>query len=154
MTNYLRLLLSALLLVSVTALQATEITVDNPWIRAAPPNAPALAAFMRLTNNTDKEIKLESVSGKGYERIELHRTVDVDGMMKMMKQSFIPIPAKGSTVLKPGSWHIMLIKPESVPEMETNVALTLYFSNGVDIEINAKVKVGKMAHKHVMPASE
>jgi copper(I)-binding protein len=31
------------------------------------------------------------------------------GMMKMIKQDFMSIPAHGKLTLKPGSWHIMMI---------------------------------------------
>jgi copper(I)-binding protein len=29
------------------------ISVDNPWARSAPPNAPILGAFMEISNHSD-----------------------------------------------------------------------------------------------------
>ena len=150
MKQYLSLFLVILGLSWLSSATATEtsISVHDAMVRAAPPNAPALAAFMLLRNPSDKEIKLLSVSATGYQRIELHRTVHEDNMMKMVKQAFIPIPAKGETLLQAGSWHMMLLKPEKVPAIGDEVALTLHFDNEENMIVKAVVKVASTKHSH------
>ncbi|MBL7002806.1 MAG: copper chaperone PCu(A)C [Gammaproteobacteria bacterium] len=111
--------------------QASEIQVNDPWLRAAPPSAPALAAFMQLKNTSDKAIALIALKGDAsLGKLELHRTTMENGMMKMTPQESIPVAAHSSTILKPGSWHIMLIKPDSVPKKGEQIQLTLVFDNG------------------------
>lgn len=121
----------------------TEIVINNPWVRSAPPNAPVLGLFMQINNNTDHDIKLLSANASGYKRIELHRAVVQGDMMKMVKQEFMPIPAKGKLHLKPGSWHIMLINPESVPRKGDTVMIDLIFDNGLSKTVHAQVRKGK-----------
>ncbi|MDM8545418.1 copper chaperone PCu(A)C [Candidatus Venteria ishoeyi] len=126
---------------------AADLNVENAWVRSAPPNAPALAAFMTLQNTSNNDLKLLSADVKGYAQVELHRTIAADGMMKMVKQNFIPIPAKTELQLKPGSWHIMLIQPQKVPAVAESVSLKLSFDNGTQLDVIAVVKSGKMQHK-------
>jgi len=125
-----------------------KITITDPWIRSAPANAPALGLFMEISNNTDQNIKLVSAHVEGYKRIELHRTVSNNGMMKMIRQDFMPIPAQGELHLKPGSWHIMLIGPNRVPSKNEKIMASLKFNNGSTQTIHALVRKGKMMMKH------
>jgi len=132
------------LLMSSQSLFAEGVMVEDPWIRAAPPNAPALAAFMVL-NNRGSEVALTDVEAPAsLGRVELHRTSKEDGMMKMVQQKDIPISAHGSTTLKPGSWHIMMIQPEKVPSVGEHIKLTLGFSDGSKQSVIAEVRRGGM----------
>ena len=124
------------------------ISIIDPWIRSAPANAPALGLFLRINNHTDQELRLISAHTKGYKRIELHRTIDSHGVMKMLKQTFMPIPAKGELHLKPGSWHIMLIGPERVPSEGEQISVNLKFNDGSAKMIKASVRKGGMMKHH------
>lgn len=125
------------------------IEITDPWVRSAPPNAPALGLFMQIHNHSDNAVKLKSVHTAGYGRIELHRTIESDGMMKMVRQDFMPIAAHNQLTLKPGSWHVMLIDPEKVPSMGEVVNIQLNFDNGMQKNIDAKVRKGKMMHHNM-----
>jgi len=48
------------LLMSSQSLFAEGVMVEDPWIRAAPPNAPALAAFMVLNNHSGSAYKVNT----------------------------------------------------------------------------------------------
>ncbi len=146
MNKYIYRVVTALLMLG-TALsaQAMGVMVNDPWVRAAPPNAPALAAFMRLENHSKADVALVEVKTTlPVNRVELHRTVMADGMMKMIQQKNMPIAAHSNLVLKPGSWHVMLIDPEKVPVEGDSVELTLVFDNGTEQQVTAKVRKGKM----------
>lgn len=132
--------------------KAHTIEIQDAWVRSAPANAPALGVFMHIHNHTNQAVKLIGASVEsGYQRVELHRTQNLDGMMKMVKQDFMPIPAKGALALKPGSWHVMLIQPTRVPKEGETVRLSLEFDNGSRKTVMAKVKKGKimMHQKHM-----
>jgi len=134
-------------LLMLTAFSATAggIQVTDPWVRAAPPNAPALAAFMKLENHTGAEVSIvDARTSLAVARVELHRTTMVDGVMKMTPQTAIPVAAHSATLLQPGSWHIMLISPQKVPLAGESVELTLLFSDGSEQKVDAIVRKGKM----------
>ncbi len=143
-----RLFAAVLLLMTNASVQAMGVMVNDPWVRAAPPNAPALAAFMTLENHSGADVALvEARTSLPVARVELHRTMMADGMMKMIQQKEMPVVAHGSLVLKPGSWHIMLIGPKKVPVEGEQVELTLVFSDGTEKQVTAQVRKGKMMMK-------
>ncbi len=131
---------------------AADLLVTDPWIRSAPPNAPALGAFMLLENNSDTEISVvDARSSLAVDRVELHRTMMADGVMKMVPQQSISVPPHSSTELMPGSWHIMLIGPSKVPSMGDVVQLTLVLDDGTTQVVDARVRQGKKmmdGHSH------
>jgi len=132
-----------LLMMSVSSVEAGGLMVVDPWVRSAPPNAPALAAFMMLKNHSDSDISIVDVrTSLQLDHVELHRTMMADGMMKMVPQEFIPVASQASTELKPGSWHIMLIGPKEVPMAGEIVHLTLVLSDGSEQMIAATVRQG------------
>ena len=143
-----------LMVLSSLAVNAEELVVNDPWIRSAPPNAPALGAFMVLENHSDAEVSVvDARSSLQVDRVELHRSMMTDGVMKMIPQKSIPVPAHSSTVLKPGSWHVMLIGPKKVPAMGEVVQLTLVLGDGSEQVVAATVRQGEKmmdGHSHEM----
>ena len=143
MKQFINTAFCALFLLLSFSVQADDITVIDPWVRAAPPNAPTLAAFMKVENHSSKVLSIVDVrTGLAVDRVELHQTQMKDGVMKMSPQQVIPVAAHSATILKPGSWHIMLINPVKVPEVGKMVELTLVFDNGVEKTIHAHVRKG------------
>ena len=138
------------LLFSIFSVEAGGLMVTDPWVRSAPPNAPALAAFMMLENHSSSDIAIVGVRASlELDHVELHRTMMADGMMKMIPQEFIPVASHSSTLLKPGSWHIMLIDPNQVPIAGEVVDLTLILSDGSEMKVAATVRQGEMKmHDH------
>ncbi len=155
MKQFINQILFTLFLLTSFSAQAGELMVSDPWVRAGPPNAPALAAFMKLDNHSATALSVVEVrTSLAVDRVELHRTQMKDGVMKMIPQEAIPVGAHSSTLLKPGSWHIMLIKPAEVPNPGDMVKLTLVFENGGKKTVTAVVRKGmkmmKGDHDHNM----
>ncbi|MDH5352976.1 MAG: copper chaperone PCu(A)C [Gammaproteobacteria bacterium] len=153
-SNTSRALGTLLLSLLAFSVAAEELMITNPWVRSAPPNAPALGVFMKLSNHSSDEIAVVEVrTSLEVSHAEMHRTVMTDGVMKMIPQKQIPVAAHSSTELKPGSWHIMLMQPEQVPVMGDSVHLTLVLSDGTEQMVVATVRKGEMkmdSHSHEM----
>jgi copper(I)-binding protein len=120
--------------------KSQSIEIDDAWVAAAPKNAPALAMFMEIENESRQDLHLLRAEGTGFARVELHRSMPMDGMMKMVPQDRIAIPAKGKVKLRPGDYHIMLIGPDRVPDIGERVMLTLVFDNGEQLPVHAVVR--------------
>jgi copper(I)-binding protein len=137
--------------VTSVALYAQSVSVNDAYVREVPPNMPNSAAFMTLMNGSDQNIALVSAASDVANTVELHEHVNVNGMMQMRQIPKIEIPAHGSTFLKPGGLHVMLIGlTRKLKEGET-VAVTLNFSNGEQVSLEAPVKkvaAGMMMKKH------
>lgn len=135
----------------VMAADADHVNVLNPYARAVPPTAPASAAFMTLKNN-GPATALVAASSDVSEVTELHTHVHDNGVMRMRPVKSIPIPAHGETALKPGGYHIMLIRLKKPLKPGDTVHLTLTFKDGSTKHISAPVKMihTGMGHMHHM----
>ena len=149
-------LLLASLMVSAGALAAAAdmVTVDEPYVRLAPPNAPATAAFMVLKNAGDKDVKVLKADNPASKATELHTHLNENGVMKMRPVAAIDIKSKGEAVLKPGGLHVMLINLNAPMKEGDIVPITLTFDDGSSKKIDARVikpmaaGMPAMEHKH------
>lgn len=94
---------------------------------------------MTLVNNSATAYALTSVSFSGASTVEIHETSMSEGVMRMRKINHIDIPANSSAELTPGSYHIMLIGLERGMKAGTAETLTLTFSDGSQITVEALV---------------
>ena len=124
----------------VAGLYAQSVEVSGIYVREVPPNMPNSAAFMQLKNLTDKPIALVSAASKAANTVELHEHVNVDGMMQMRQIPKIDIPANGTTALQPGGLHVMLIGLTQKLKEGESVTITLNFSDGESVTLDAPVK--------------
>lgn len=137
-----------------TASFASYATVDvqEPYARATPPSAPNSAAFMVLSNESDKALSLVEASTPVAGKVELHNHMMQDGMMQMRRVNVIDIPAHGSTELKPGGLHVMLFDLDMPLKEGETLPLTLTFSDGTEITREIPIRKvmadAKMGHKH------
>ncbi len=132
---------------------ADLISVEQPYVRLAPPNAPATGAFMQLRNAGERDVKLLKASNPVSRVTELHTHINDNGVMKMRPVPGIDIKAKGEAVLQPGGLHVMLIDLKAPLKEGDLVPLTLQFDDGSEKTVQAPVVRGTpggmpMQHKH------
>ncbi len=139
--------LTIALLISSAAL-ADDIMVYDAWVLEAPPNVKVIAAYMVIMNKSEELRILKAVSSSRFKKVEMHKTEMHDGMMKMIPQKQMIVPAGDTLTLKPGGHHLMLINPESVPKEGEQVNLKLHFDNGKVINVIAPVRKRRNTHEH------
>ena len=132
---------------------ADQVTVQDPYVRLAPPNAPATGAFMVIKNNGDKDVKVLKADNPASKVTELHTHINDGGVMKMRPVPAIDVKARGEAVLKPGGLHVMLIDLKAPMKEGDTVPLTLTFDDGSTKKVDAKVvkptaAPAPMEHKH------
>ncbi len=138
----------------VFAGSADQVVVQDPYVRLAPPNAPATGAFMVIKNNGDKDIKVVKAENTASKVTELHNHLNEGGVMKMRPVQSVDIKAKGEAVLKPGGLHVMLIDLKAAMKEGDIVPITFTFEDGSTKKVDAKVvrptaAVAPMSeHKH------
>ncbi|MCP4406221.1 MAG: copper chaperone PCu(A)C [Gammaproteobacteria bacterium] len=126
-----------------------SLQISEAWIREAPPNAMALAGYMTVNNRGTEDRQLVAVSSIDFKRIELHRSMLVEGVARMIPQERMPIPAAGHLELKPGDYHLMLMHPRRSLKVGEEVKAILSFDN--DQQLTAVFTVKKSqgsAHQH------
>lgn len=138
----------------VLAGAADAVSVHEPYVRLAPPNAPATGAFMVIRNGGAKDVKLVKADNPVSKVTELHTHLNEGGVMKMRPVPAIDVKAGGEAVLKPGSLHIMMIDLKAPMKEGDVVPITLTFDDGSAKQVEAKVVrpmaagMPMMEHKH------
>ena len=134
-------LLAAGLLFSagVLAAAADNVSVQDAYVRLAPPNAPATGAFMVIKNNGDKDVKVLKADNPVSKVTELHTHLNEGGVMKMRPVPSIEVKAKGQAVLQPGGLHVMMIDLKTPMKEGDVVPITLTFDDGSSKQVDAKV---------------
>ena len=132
---------------------ADQVTVQDPYVRLAPPNAPATGAFMVIRNAGDKDVKVVKADNPVSRVTELHTHLNEGGVMKMRPVPAIDVKAGGEAVLKPGGLHVMLIDLKAPMKEGDTVPLTLTFDDGSTKKVDAKLvkptaAPAPMEHKH------
>lgn len=118
---------------------AAGIQVTDAWIRWLPANLPA-GGYAKVTNDTDKEIKLVGASSPKYGMVMLHQTVNKNGMSNMVHVDAIAIAPHKSMAFTPGDYHIMLMQPKPGIEPGQKVPVTLKFSDGQTVTSEFEVR--------------
>ena len=119
------------------------LLVMDPWARESPMLDLAGAAYMVIHNSTDADDALVGVSSPAAEFVELHlSSMDDEGMMSMNQVAEIAVPAHADAVLKPGSYHVMLINLVEPLEEGASVELSLEFMTAEPQTVTAPVMAG------------
>ncbi|MBL4811983.1 MAG: copper chaperone PCu(A)C [Rhodobacteraceae bacterium] len=123
-----------------TALAApalAEITVTEARALLPYPGAPAAAIYFVLTNSDGPDDRLLSAALEQARLVQLHQTVETDGIMQMQHQpDGFALPADSSLIFTDGGRHVMLMGltlPDTLPDTLT---LVLSFEQAGDIVLD------------------
>ncbi|TDR22648.1 copper chaperone PCu(A)C [Marinicella litoralis] len=119
-----------ILCLSVQSVQAFEFpAISDLWFREAPPTAKMLAAYVTVENQTQKDLKLIGAFAPDFAMAEIHKTIDVDGLLKMREQKELLIPQNEQLVMEPGGLHIMLMMPKKRFTVGEEVRICLIYQD-------------------------
>lgn len=127
--------------------QTDGVTVDEPWIRAAPPTAKALAGYMTIRNHGPEQ-SLIGAESNAFQNVMLHQTVTRDGMASMIHRQNIKLPRGVELFFEPNGYHLMLIKPKQPLRPGDKVTIDLLFGNGFSQPVEFTVRKGGAAEGH------
>lgn len=92
-----------------------QAVLENAWVRALPPTQANTAAYVTVRNPGAEPLSITGGSAALAGRVELHDTVEVDGMLRMGQQESVTVPAGGTVDFAPGGLHLMLLDLERMP---------------------------------------
>jgi copper(I)-binding protein len=99
-----------------------------------------MAGYMSITNNSDKHVILHSADSPAFKAIEFHRSIEKDGVYRMIPHLHLHIAANSTFELKPGDYHLMLFNPVNRLTDGDEVILNLHFSDEQIVETSIPVK--------------
>jgi copper(I)-binding protein len=151
------LVLTILLLAALGACGAPSgpsITAEEVWARPAMAMAEGSgmadsgmglagtgAIFMRLVNKGQEPDRLVGGKTDVAQAVEVHETVMEGEVMKMqMLARGLEVPAQGEVLLKPGSYHVMLIGITRDLKVGDKISVELQFEKSGSLTVEAEVR--------------
>jgi len=119
--------------------QGDILFADKAVVNLYPVEGNPSAGYMNLHGGR-VDVALVGVTSDDVLRMEMHETVEKDGMASMAKLKSIPVPAGKTVKLEPGGKHLMIWGVGEGSKKRGLLTMTLIYSNNDRIEINAVVK--------------
>lgn len=121
--------------------QIEDVVITDGWVRYPDNTQRPASAYMDITNNSDKDIKLTAASASEISgNVELHQSfVDEKGISRMVSINHMDIPAHSTVNLKPGGIHIMLLDLQKTLSKGDVFDIELLFENHKPIKVPVKV---------------
>lgn len=130
---------------------ADGLKIEHVWARALPPNAPAAAVYLTISNSGEAD-RLLSARTPAAERAEMHSTRQEGELLKMVSEQSVEIPAGQKLVFAPGGRHLMLMGPRQPLVAGEHFELTLVFEKAGEREL--RVDIREQAPSHGQPGHE
>lgn len=116
------------------------LDIRSAWIPEAPPTAGMLAGYLEIHNPGEATIVITGAGSAAFGMIEIHRTVQIDGVARMRRQERVEIPPGEAVRFEPGDLHLMLMQPEARLRAGDQVELHLIDDAGHEYPFTAEVR--------------
>lgn len=108
------------------------IEVRKAWSPAAPPGSSVAAVYVELVAR-DADTLLGAFTPVAGQ-VDMHETLEENGMMKMRPLEQVELPAGRSVALEPGGMHMMLMDVRQALPAGAHFPLTLRFARAGEVE--------------------
>jgi len=137
-----------LLLPACAAAEPPTLQVEDPWVRAAPPGAAALAAYATLRNPGAGPLVVRPCPSAGFAAVSLHQTTHDDGVARMRPLQQLELQPQESVALAPGGMHLMLEAPQAQAQVGQKLGVCLSV-DGFESTFEFQVRRATVeAHRH------
>lgn len=134
--------LAALLLAAAGCSEAEGPAVELNDVRVyAPlPGSSSAVAYFTLRNRSAEPLELVAVASPQFGQAAFHRSVRVDGVMRMEAEERLSIDPNSALTLREGGLHIMLLEPRTAVAVGEPVTLRLIDATGGEMLVRATLE--------------
>ena len=119
--------------------QGDILFADNAVVNLSPVEGNPSAGYMDLHGGR-MDVDLVGVTSDDVLRMEMHETIEENGVARMGKLKSIPVPAGKTVKLEPGGKHLMIWGIGNGSKKRGLLTMVLIYSNNDRIEIDAVIK--------------
>ncbi len=119
----------ALLVVSFPSI-ADALKISDAWIKNLPPVVPMRAGYLTIENDSNRAINIIAVESEVFTQVDIHESIEKNGMMSMQPLSHLIVPAGATVKLAPGGIHLMMMQPKIALKPGDRVDISLRFESG------------------------
>ncbi len=128
-----------------------NLMIEDVWVRTTLRTGAPTGAFMLIKNMGSAPDRLIAASSPRAKATEIHQSSMAGGVMKMRRVDGVEVPANGMAMLKPGSYHVMMMGVTHAIKAGSHIPLTLTFEHAGKITLNVEARaMGNMPPKHDM----
>jgi copper(I)-binding protein len=129
-------------LLSVAAVAELDVNLEfeDVWVRAMPPFQPNSAGYLTVINRGDVAVAIVGASSNVAEKVELHTTRKIDGLMRMEPVEALVVAPQERVELAPGGTHLMLLGLAFRLIPGDDVTLCLQLATGEEVCTDADVR--------------
>lgn len=120
--------------------QANSLVVSLAWSRATPPGMTMGVGYFAVKNTGPKLDVLVGASSPRAQAVELHRTVEEQGVARMRPVASVDIAPGATVVAAPGGLHLMLVGLDGPLVAGESVPVTLQFRDAGAVAIELRVQ--------------
>lgn len=119
---------------------ASDLVASQCWARLADADR-ASALYFTIENKDEKQTAyLVSASSPAFHDVMLHESYEENGMAGMRHLAEVEVAPKSTLEFKPGSYHVMMEKPQDGLKVGDKVDFEIGLSNGHKIPMNCVMK--------------
>jgi hypothetical protein len=133
-----RLLLILLLVLPGSAF--AELDIGDAWIKNLPPTIPVRAGYMTIHNAQTHTLSIVAIHSDAFTSVEIHRTFEQDGMMRMERVPSLTIEPDSTVQLAPGGLHLMMMNPTQPTKPGDTLMIVIELDDGSTQNLKLIVK--------------
>lgn len=116
-----------------------QLLVEKAVVQLSPvEDSPSVLYF--TIRGGPKDTVLRSISSPSILRLEMHETVEENGMSMMRPLASAPVPTRGKVVFEPGGKHVMVWGVDQGARDRGTADFIFSFSTGEKIQATAAIK--------------
>jgi copper(I)-binding protein len=115
------------------------LAISDAWIRLLPGDLPAAGYFV-LYNDSDRPATLVGASAPSFERVEVHQSVERQGLESMIHMDAVGIRPHETLRFQPGGYHLMFMGPRRALAVGDVEPVTLRLADGTELTVEFAVR--------------
>ena len=131
--------LALILLLMFSPIASAELDVRDPWIKNLPASVPVRAGYMTIHNPQSKAVSIVSLRSNAFASIEIHQTIEQDGMMRMEQVPSLKIESNSRVQLVPGGLHLMMMNPSEPTQPGDLLEIVIVLDDGSEQRVEMQV---------------
>lgn len=113
--------------------------IDQAWVRLSPNKETPSAGYF-VIHGGDAGAQLRGVLTDYALKVEMHESVDKDGMMTMQPVDKVDVPPKSEVAFAPGGKHLMLWGVNDTAISRGKMQMTFLMGNGDRLLVDAVIR--------------
>lgn len=126
-----------------------QLLVEKAYIQLSPVEGSPSVLYFSMRGGP-QDTALRSINSASIVRLEMHETVEENGMSMMRPITSVPVPSRAKVEFEPGGKHVMIWGIDAAARKKGSAQFTFSFSTGEKIAADAVISkiepAGGMAH--------